>query len=531
MNNRSRKSLATILILLNTVSCDGDSSNQSGTPLNSIVYEDYGVQLCVTKAATNNSWTTVEEVKQLDCPKVGKDQLFFSLKDGIWKTNDLDKFIYLEDLNISGHYFNELDVSRLTNLKSLALETSFIRSIDLSQNTQLEHINISSTPISQLDLSANLKVKEIFATDEITNNRIYQAGVIAEIDELLEKEGLSHDLGSNIRNLDFDAFITAPIDVRLPTEASLEKISYKKSSQPISLENNDQLTEVAGIFTAQTLTGAVKLTHINALVSGESTLDLSESSGLEKLILESVDLTDIQLPENLAQANITSPITSITAPYGSKLSRLNLSSNTQDDGDSSFLALQLSHLPIIDLTLHQYSFSQNLDLSMLDSLQSLKLYNVDTNNELLLPDSVNKLVLDGLKSNTAIQPKDNIESLYVSNHAELCSFTEHYIFINLKQLTLSNCPNTSLDLQYISTLEQLSIISSQIVNLDFSKTPDLHTLSLAWNSYIEPLDLTPLKNGELRKSFTFLDVDMPDEDFRVIQNEAENIFEDVKVNR
>lgn len=127
MNNLSRKSLATALILLSTISRDGDSSNQSGTPLSSIVYEDYGIELCVTKTAASNNWSTVEEVKQLDCPKVGKDQLFFSLKDGIWKTNYFDKFIYLEDLNISGHYFSELDISRLINLKSLKLETSFIR--------------------------------------------------------------------------------------------------------------------------------------------------------------------------------------------------------------------------------------------------------------------------------------------------------------------------------------------------------------------------------------------------------------------
>ena len=104
------------------------------------------------------------------------------------KVSDLTGLKYfknLTDLDCSGTYISELDVSRNTKLKNLKCGQSGIRGLDVTQNTELESLDCSngywrlvveegekSVRLGKVDLSQNKKLKKL----------VLENAVLTEID-------------------------------------------------------------------------------------------------------------------------------------------------------------------------------------------------------------------------------------------------------------------------------------------------------------------------------------------------------------
>ena len=84
-----------------------------------------------------------------------------AFKSNINDFTGLEDFISLEDLDVSGHKFSTIDLSKNIALKKLSIRETEVLTIDVSNNVNLEEISGYSSSLKNLDLSKNTAITKV----------------------------------------------------------------------------------------------------------------------------------------------------------------------------------------------------------------------------------------------------------------------------------------------------------------------------------------------------------------------------------
>lgn len=399
-----------------------NNPNKNTKPLAELSFKDAGLKQCVDRAARDNNWQTVADVTSLKCFGLDKNRYFFSQTD--WVIHDLgglEQLTALKELDIPGHLYTQIDTSKLTELESLNVYEAFVKNIDLSKNTKLKKLNVGATPIEKLDLTGLSQLQEL----RVSYNT----------------QGLNTYTDSCINDFGGPLGITAPAlkvlkkDIRLDKAVKLT-LADVGTNGLLDLPNNSQLQVATGQFTTRSITNsATELKFLDVTLTGDETLDLSQSAVLETAKITSSNLSKINIGANLSNLTVDAPL----VDFGT--------------GQNSALAI---------MVLNNIKMQTQLDLSNLSLLKDLTI-NSTTLNSLKINKNLNALNFSGPLATLSAPADATLSTLALDN--PLSQGVLYTLPLSLNQLSLSNISSKGISLAYLHNLKEFDLVKSDIANI------------------------------------------------------------------
>lgn len=463
-------------------SCDDVTSQGDVTFLSDLNISDEGLKYCIDEQVSKEGWTTLAEVTELTCPCVNKTRAF-ELNVCIKDISDISIFKSLQQLNLSGHFYTEIDVSALTALEGLNLAGSFIQSIDLSKNTHLKMLNLSSTAIPTLNLVGLKNLKEL-------NITMGGSGIDPVYQEISLQTAASE--GYNIP-VTFNMIVNTETNLTLDSEALLEVVYVRDNRMVESLKFNN-VVKASGYFSAHLFEYAEGLTSFYGRISGGELLDLSKFSKLKKFIFNSDTVTEIKIHQNMVELKTIAPISTFDFPLDSKLEVVDVRSVNAD-------RLLYLDFPLMDtwagnlrtLTIAGYSFDRAMNLSNSNQLSDLRFYN-SLVAVVTVPESLTRVHIAN-SYGTSIEAGENIESLYLGYQLNYSCEYDGTEFPHLTSLVLLDCDSETIDFSSTPLLASLYIEGGLLTEVDFSNNSNLIDISLSTTN-ISKVVLPPLSGAQ-----------------------------------
>ncbi len=462
----------------------------AATPLSALSLKDTGLRRCVEEAVKKFQWKTLGEVTSLDCRRTEKRRLGGPQDDATIKDlSEIKYFTALKDLDVAGNFYTKIDTSALVQLERLDLYEAFITELDVSKNTRLKSLNIGATGITQLDLRGLKNLEALYVSYE---GEGYNSGYT---DSYWQRYG-------DLAGLTLQQAQILKRQVSLDPGVKLEIVETGANAL-LDIPDNSALNHAFGHFTLASISGAALLVKLNVEISGSGLLDLSNAALLEEAQITSNDIHEIRLAAQLAQLDVSAPITNLDAPATSRLTSLQLTNTSATPLGFNF------NLPssLVNLTLENYAFGKSLNMSNLTALESIAFIKPSGLYNLGLPNKyVYVSLLEPQSGLPSIVPASSILGLRISD---------------LKDAVLRLDPN-------MPNLEELSIKNCAVETLNFSPYPYLTKIEIT-SLPLQAIDLTPFAGRQLKRLY-LLDLGWDQEMKDQVRQTARNIFKELYIN-
>jgi hypothetical protein len=438
--------------------------DKSKTPLSEVHFKDAGLQKCVDQVAARNNWKTLGEVTSLNCFGQEKNRFFFS--DSDWVIHDLsglEQLTALKKLEIPGHFYTQIDTSALTQLETLNVYEAFIKNLDVSKNTKLKSLNVGATAIVKLDLSGLKNMEELYVYFWGAGNTIYTEWCIRDFGKDL---GLTVDMLKNLKK-----------EIVFDRDAKL-KIVEAGDNALVDLPNNSQLSSATGQFTARSITGAKLLKIMTGKISGDTLLDVSTASQLERVDINSDELKDVRVNTAITSLAVNAPLTSLRIPANAKLKTMDLKNIKMETA---------------------------LDVSKIDALESLSISS-EVLRDIKIGTNLNALSFDGPLTSLNFPVNTKLTQLQL-RHLKNTAVVEVGLPPKLTSLYLSDTNSRGFDLRNLSELQELHVLHSEFSSIELPRVPvflDVVGKMPVYLSPIESVTAISLSLDEADSSCTFM---------------------------
>ena len=417
----------------------------------------------------------------------------------------IENFTYLEEIHINGGSLNllQLDFSQNKLLKVIDTNIPNLSTLVVNGADALERIRVGPTQLTSLDVSQNMELStlsiygSILTSIDVSANTKLSSFVLDGTSTLLSDiEFSNNDNLTTVVVLDSNLDALSLIDKPL-----LSYVDFSNSTiGDLSIENAPSLTS----FTSFSNTNILNLRIENTPLTS---LDFSTVGSLDLLdIRYCSDLTDLRLPpanSNLRDLTIFASIFTDNDPatqFNYDLSN-RPSLEKLEIWQSGITNLTIENcVALNDLIVGEHIAGQTELQNLVITNTAIANFNLGNNNVELL-----NVEIENNPALTEITVTDNglrtVERLSVIDNA--LSQLNLGIFSNLETLSVRNNPNLStLDLTSINNglpnnLNTFEGENTGIETLDFSTSPNIEIIRLAYNSDLGglPLNQLNLKNG------------------------------------
>ncbi|AXT52559.1 hypothetical protein D1818_17605 [Aquimarina sp. BL5] len=391
-------------------------------------------------------------------------KLLFMTSNTVLSTINFGNNTVLEDVRIN-YFGTTIDISNLTALDRFSCTNCGLTSLDTSGNTNLNWLDVAGSAITSLDLSSNLNLSilEIDNTNldtiDVSNNgvlRYFYAKNITSLTSLNIQNGFNTNLnvfetsGTPVSCIlvDDTAYSTSNWTIVDPAssfnqeycdyttipdtnfEAALEALGYDDISGdgqvPTTLIevvttldiSNKNISDVTGIE------DFLALKELKANANNITSIDLSQNTVLETLIIGANDLTSIDISNNtfLKRLDILyNDITTLDTSNNPNLETLNAY-------NTDVVSYDFSSNPLLrNVQLYNNNFLTALDVSNLTQLDQLRLDNTGITDL----DVSNNLNLRIIRVN-----QSNINTLDLSNQSSLI-----HVYVDNSPINFLNVQN------------------------------------------------------------------------------------------
>ncbi|CCO47658.1 putative SERINE-TYPE PROTEASE INHIBITOR-RELATED [Vibrio nigripulchritudo SOn1] len=447
-------------------------------------FKDWFNQRCMEFLATKNNWKFVDEVTDFGCDQITYQSTYESEIEKLTELTSLrikrrgeiiigshPKLITLSLL--SGRLTpptGDVTISNLPALSSVTLGRGQ-GTIKISDNPQLTHISTTRLGYNfdDVDLSNNPSLKHvdlIQRSNYIKNIDITNSNAIETLRLKLSSAIPQLDVTPLTKLKELNIVGTSTSSYDLSRSSLLELIDINTSTiNTITLPKTNTLTsvQVYGRLQRIDLDGITSLTNLKLPKSNLTQIDLSKQTQLSTLDLQGNAITSLDVSNNpeLTSLNIGQ----------NQITNLDLSANTAltfaNASDNPLTSADLSQNTALTALHISNSGNANIDFSHLTELTSLS------------------------------AASKNLSSFNGHNHTKL------------KWLDLSDNPITSIDLSAMPELSTLKLNKTQLSSLDVAGASNLYQLHASagqLNSLTLPNEKSTL--NDLRVSFNTL-TDLP----------------------
>ena len=354
-----------------------------------------------------------------------------------------------------------LNTSTNINLTSLDLENSNITTLDLSTNVNLTGLEIDGTSLVELDLSNNIGLRFLYAENITTltglniqngaNTNIVAFETLGTPVPCIKVDDSTYstnnwtdvDMATNFRDTGYCLYTQIP-DTNF--EAALEALGYDDISSdgqvPTTLIevvttldiSNKSISDVTGIE------DFLALKDLKANANNITSIDLSQNTVLETLIIGANDLTSIDISNNTLLKRLDILYNDIT--------RLDTNNNpnleTLNAYNTDVVSYDFSSNPLLrNVQLYNNNFLTTLDVSNLTQLDQLRLDNTGI-TDLDVSNNLNLRIIRVNQSNINTLDLSNQNSLihvYVDNSPINFLNVQNGNNTNFTQFHADNTPN------------------------------------------------------------------------------------------
>ena len=453
-----------------------ETNVQKGVPIDEQHFPDEIFRRVVKKVYDINNNGYISDQENANIRSLDVNQYLSLDDDRIQSVKGIEYLTALENLYLTHHDIENIDLSKNTNLQLLLLNENPIASIDLSQNKALKIVNLEKTKIADIDLSA-LTQLELFNFSE-TN--------ITSID-LSHNTNLKNLIGSNVK--------LTSLDVSMLTELTyLDIHKSNRADTPLDgldLSNNTKLETAYiqnNLCSHVNVENCLNLKDFNCLGNQLTSLDVHNSKELINLYCGYNELTNLDLT-NLTKLQLLSCARN-------QFSYLDLTNQK----DLKLLDCNENHL--IDLKLadeakdvvymsHNYQYIDLKDAHVKDGYDFSKLNpNFDPDKIISIEDGNNHLIEDAQFEGSILKGLKLNKAYYIKYEISKKSAMTFVVFpeIYCDELTF---PDVALR-EFIKTKYD----TNKDGRLEYSELSRATTIDLSGNKNIK--DLTGLEN------FTYL---------------------------
>lgn len=419
---------------------DGQIQTSEALTLTELFYQGNGL----TDATGLEAFTNLEEL-YLDNNSLSSIDLSpfvnlidLSLNSNDFETIDVSALASLQTLSISNNSLTALNVSDLSSLKSLIAGSNNLTEMDLSSNDQLTVVKLHYNDLESLNLrnGANATLSTLL----ITNNSNLTCVEVDDVTDATGYAGWTKGSGTSyaiscepivtVNDSNFKTYLLGQVDSNADGEIQVSEaegfsgtISYRDKGEAFS--------------DATGLEAFINVSTIFIDRNNLSSLDVSQNTGLTKLVA------------------YTNPISTINLSTNVLLEELYLGFTNIEILDMSNLP-ELRHLEMIGTPLH------TLDLDNNTKLETLIIYD----NDLSELDLTTNVLLSDLKIHS-----NDISELSLTTNTMLTELWAHNL--SLSQLDLS--ANSALSIVYLQNN------NLQEFQIDNGNNGDISQLNLTGN--------------------------------------------------